>query len=436
MSFEAWILLLGCVLIGVAFFGSILRDLPLTAAMLYFAVGVAVGPIGFGVLSFDPVRQASLVERLSEIAVIISLFTTGLKLRIPLRDGLWWLPVRLAFVSMTLTVGLIATASVVLLGLPWGAGILLGAILAPTDPVLASEVQIRHAGDRERLRFSLSGEAGLNDGTAFPFVMLGLGMLGLHELGDFGWRWLAIDVLWAILGGVAIGAACGYYGARLILHLRERHSEGLGYDQFLALGLIGVSYGSSILLSAYGFLAVFAAGLALRAVERERTGSDREPEDAIEDAGDDDSETAKHPHSSAAKLTDEVLDFNEELERVVEVALVLTVGAMLTTENLPSLWWIFVPVVLLIIRPVAVLTGLIASSATWPQRGIISWLGMRGIGSIYYLSYAVAHGLPDTIARQLTSITVAVIAISIIVHGLSATVIMRAYSRRTEGTSD
>ncbi len=429
MSFSAWLLLFGSLLIAVAFAGSLLKDLPLTAAMIYFTVGVIVGPIGFGVLYFDPVAQATIVERLAEIAVIISLFTTGLKIRIPLRDRLWWLPLRLAFISMTLTVALIAAAAMLIFDFSPGAAILLGAILAPTDPVLASEVQVREAGDRERLRFSLTGEAGFNDGTAFPFVMLGLGLLGLHDLGDFGWKWVAVDVVWAIVGGIGIGAVTGIGVGRLILYLRKTHCEGLGYDQFLALGLIGVSYGASILVAAYGFLAVFAAGFALRWVEREQTDEEQHPRDALEDVGETEDEKASHPKSAAAHLTDEVLDFNEQIERVIEVALVLTVGTLLSTDFLPGGIWIFLPVLLFLIRPIAVWIGLIKSDTSTFQRSIISWLGMRGIGSIYYLMFAVAHGVPDDLSRQLIAITVAVIAISVLLHGLSATVIMAKYTK-------
>src|ERR671914_1673776 len=134
----------------------------------------------------DPVRWPGLLERLTEFAVIVSLFTAGLKLRLPLSEKRWRLPLRLASVSMALTVGLIAAVGVLGLGLPLGAAVLLGAVLAPTDAVLASDVRVEHPADRDKLRFSLTGEAGLHDGTAFPFVMLGLGLMGLHELGPRG----------------------------------------------------------------------------------------------------------------------------------------------------------------------------------------------------------------------------------------------------------
>ena len=152
--------------------------------MLYLAVGLGVGPIGLGLVARDTVGDAHLLERRTEVAVLVSLFTSGLKLSLPLSDRRWRLPIRLAFGSMAITVAAVAALAWALFDLPLGAAILLGAILAPTDPVLASDVQLEEPGDRDRLRFALTGEGGMNDGTAFPFVMLGLGLLGLHELGD------------------------------------------------------------------------------------------------------------------------------------------------------------------------------------------------------------------------------------------------------------
>ena len=209
MPFSLWFVVAGLLLTLMALASSLLRRLPLSTAQLYLAVGVGIGPLGIGLLTVDPIKQAALLERLAEVAVILSLFAAGLKLRTPLHDGRWRLPLRLATISMTLTVGLVALAGWFLLGLPLGAAILLGAVLAPTDPVLASDVQIEQPDDRDRLRFSLTGEAGFNDGAAFPFVMLGLGLLGLHELGSYGWKWVAVDVVWAVLGGVLVGALLG-----------------------------------------------------------------------------------------------------------------------------------------------------------------------------------------------------------------------------------
>jgi NhaP-type Na+/H+ or K+/H+ antiporter len=245
-----WFLIVGGLLVLMALTSTVLKRLPLSASMLYLALGVGIGPYGLGLLRLDPIDQAALLERLTEVAVIVSLFTAGLKLRVPLTDRRWWLPLRLAFGSMALAVGLVTAVGFYGLGLPLGAAVLLGAILAPTDPVLASDVQLERPTDRDRLRFGLTGEAGLNDGTAFPFVMLGLGLLGLHDLGNLGWRWWAVDLLWAVTGGLAIGWLLGTLIAQLVLYLRQTHREAVGLDDFLALGLIALAYGTALLLHA------------------------------------------------------------------------------------------------------------------------------------------------------------------------------------------
>ena len=281
MQFTISYIVVGAVFIVMALSGSVLKRLPLSTSMLYLAAGVLIGPHALNLINFDPIAEAAIVERITEVAVIVSLFTAGLKLRVPLRDPLWRLPVVLASWSMTLTVGLIALVGVAALELPLGAAILLGAVLAPTDPVLASDVQVTGPRDRDRLRFTLTGEAGLNDGTAFPFVMLGLGLLGLHETGEGGWRWFAVDVLWAIPGGLLVGALLGTATGRLILYLRREHKEAVGLDDFLALGLIACSYGTALLLHTYGFLAVFAAGLALRKIEASTVGQEQAPDEVV-----------------------------------------------------------------------------------------------------------------------------------------------------------
>jgi NhaP-type Na+/H+ or K+/H+ antiporter len=188
MSFAIWALIIGALLTTMALSGTSLKRLPLSTAMLYLAAGYGLGPAGWSLMSPDPLTYSGTLERVAEVAVLISLFAVGLKLGLPLSDKGWRLPARLAIVSMTITVVLIAAIGVFGLGLSLGAAVLLGAILAPTDPVLASDVQVLEANDRDRLRFSLTGEGGLNDGAAFPFVMLGLGLLGLHDLGSGGWR--------------------------------------------------------------------------------------------------------------------------------------------------------------------------------------------------------------------------------------------------------
>lgn len=174
----------------------------------------------------------------------------------------------LATVSMALSVGLVAGFAHWVLGMSLGAAVLLGAIAAPTDPVLATEVQPRHSEDRDRLRFTLTCEAGMNDGTAFPFIMLGLGLLGLHDLGDGGQRWLLVDLDWATLSAIALGVLAGWGLAQIGARMRGPRSDPGLLDDFLALGLIGVVYGICLWISAWGFLAVFFAAVALRQTEQ------------------------------------------------------------------------------------------------------------------------------------------------------------------------
>ncbi|WP_029214825.1 cation:proton antiporter [Kallotenue papyrolyticum] len=429
METTFWFVIIGALLILMALLSSLLSRLPLTAAIVYLAVGVLIGPYGLGIAAFEPLDDATLLERLTEIAVIVSLFTAGLKLRVPFRDRQWRIPLRLAFGVMVLTVGLVTLVGVGWLGLPLGAAVLLGAILAPTDPVLASEVQVEGAADRDRLRFGLTGEAGFNDGTAFPFVMLGLGLLGLHELEPFGLRWLAVDVLWAVLGGLGLGGLLGTLVGHLVLYLRQERREAVGTDDFLALGLIAFAYGLALLLHTYGFLAVFAAGLALRRVER-RASQDRPAEEIEQVAAQGRSEEiATHPETAPAFMAQAVLGFNEQLEHIAAVGVVILVGNMLTARYLTWEVFGFALLLVVVLRPLAVALGLLGSATNWLQRGLMGWFGLRGIGSVYYLMYAIAHGLAPEVAVRLVALTLTTVALSVVLHGISVTPLMRFYGR-------
>jgi len=421
---------LGCIIVGILLIakmmgGSFIARLPLSAAMLYLAVGIAVGPWGWGLLRLDVFKNTLLLERLTEVALLVSLFTAGMKLELPFKDKRWRIPVHLATVSMLLTVAAITAAGVWLLNLPLGAAVLLGAILAPTDPVLASDVQVANPSDRDRLRFGLTAEGGLNDGTAFPLVMLGLGLLGLHELGDMQWRWWAVDLLWAVAGGLALGYALGTLVGRAIIYLRTQRREALGSDEFIALGLIALTYGLALLTLTAGFLAVFAAGLALRRIDEPAAVAT--PSSVIELSAEDQRATGSH---APAHMMRQVERFNSQLESFAEVAIVLVVGVLLATTKFQSdvLW--FVPLLFLVIRPLAVAIGLMGTDARPAQRRLMAWFGIRGIGSLYYLLYAISHGIGAPLARQLLSITLAVIVTSVIAHGISVTPLMKRYETR------
>jgi NhaP-type Na+/H+ or K+/H+ antiporter len=383
--------------------------------------------------------------------MLLSLFTAGLKMSAGLGDGRWLLPLRLALASMLITVVLVAAFGVAWLGLPLGAAVLLGGMLAPTDPVLASDVQLANPADRDRLRFALTGEAGLNDGTAYPVVLLGLGLLGLHDLGSGG-AGFALEVLWGVAAGVGLGALLGTVVGRFVLYLRRTHKEAVGLDNFLALGLVALTYGAAGLVHGYGFLAVFAAGFALRRVEQRATaevsarpsargrGGDAAPspaQAAAEAHAHPDAshaeQVATHPKHAPAFMAHAMLSFNEQIERIGEVAAVVAVGMLLWSVEWHRVSWGFVAAVLLLIRPAAVALGLIGSHTSASQRGLIAWFGIRGIGSLYYLMFAMNHGLAPSLAANLSALVLAAVVLSIVAHGISVTPLMALYERRKVG---
>ena len=451
MEFALWSAIVGGLLVFVALGDSYLERLPLSAAMLYGLVGIAVSPVWLDLAALRPMSYAGLLEHLAEIVVLLSLFTSGLKMSLGLGDGRWLLPLRLAVVSMLVTVALTTVVGVSWLGLPLGAAVLLGGIVAPTDPVLASQVQLSDAGDRDRLRFALTGEAGLNDGTAFPFVMLGLGLMGLHEIGDHGWRWFTIDLLWATFAGLAIGAALGTGIGHIVLHLRRNHQEGIGLDNFLALGLIALAYGTALLAHGYGFLAVFAAGFALRRVEQRETqaatngrrrGERRAvpPAEAIAAMVQPDPQARRRvavdPEHAPAFMAHAVLSFNEQLERVGEVVAVIVIGMLLWAVEWERVRWDFVVLLLLFIRPISAAIGLAGSQTSRSQRVLIGWFGIRGIGSLYYLMYAIKQGIDPIVAETLIALTLSTVIVSMTLHGTSVTPLMALYRRRPRAERD
>lgn len=279
----------------------------------------------------------------------------------------------------------------------------------------------------------------MNDGTAFPFVMLGLGLLGLHDLGDSGLRWVLVDVLWATVAGIAIGLISGSALARLGWKLRSRPHEHKLMDDFLGLGLIGVVYGLSVLVSAWGFLAVFFAAVALRQTEIRLASVDPNVDPRVDKSSatplpiDTISPAVKSNESDDERpstVSGGSLIFKEHLERLSEVMLVLLVGGTLFIDS----WsWRAVALALflfMVARPISVLISLLATRTSWPIRGMVGWFGVRGIGSLYYLMYAIQHGLPEELALEFIQLTLIAVALSILIHGTSVKPLMRKFWQR------
>ena len=413
-----WLLLIGLLLVLMAFVGSAMDKLPMTPGLIYLLIGYALGPAVLDLIALDPLREPKALEVLAEAVVVVSLFAVGLKLRVTLGDPIWKVPVRLATVSMAITIALVALAGVFGFGMSWGAAVLLGAILAPTDPVLASDVQVRHADDRDRTRFSLTGEGGLNDGTAFPFVMLGLGLLGLHDLGAWGWHWFWVDGVWAVAAGIAIGWFCGKGVGWAVLYIRREFKAGLEWEEFLALGLIAVSYGLAVFVHGYGFLAVLTAGLALRRIETDLSDRSAPPRDGHPLAA------GEHVKATPAYMVRTVLGFNQSLERIGELMVVLVLGVCMSTLEFDRQGMLLALLLFVVIRPLATFLGLVGCRYTLREFRLISWFGIRGAGSFYYLMYVISTDVPADIAGKLLTLVLTVVSISVVAHGISATPLM------------
>jgi NhaP-type Na+/H+ or K+/H+ antiporter len=447
MSFIGWLTVIGTLLLVMALSSAFLQRLPVSTSAVYLAMGIAFGPLGFDLVRFDPASSAAWFERLTEIAVIVSLFVGGLRLRLPLRDPAWRAAFILAGPVMVLTIAGVALVAHFLLGMPAPLALLVGAVLAPTDPVLASAIAVNDAKDRDRMRYGLSGEAGLNDGMAFPFVVLALLWVEHGEVGSWIGEWVVERILWAVPAGLLLGFFLGRGLGRFSIFLRSRHRDTSAPSDFLALALIALSYVGAETIGAWGFLAVFAAGVGLRGAEIHVVARRPHPEHRrrVEHA---EGETPPHPPAeemvasrvepeelaepavAAGVMVGEVMSFGDTLERLLEVLLVVMVGVALAEE-----WSLrAVPLALLllfVIRPLATLVCLHFSPTTRLQRRLMGWFGLRGIGSLYYLSYALTHA-PSEGIEAAVPITMTVIAISVVLHGISGQPVLDRYERSLE----
>jgi len=403
----------GVVVLLTAWLPMILKELPLSLPIFCVALGALIFafPDLPGIIP-HPSEELAIVEHLSEFVVIISLMGAGLKIDRPFGWRRWRLTWRLLGISMPLTILGLAWLGQNLLGLSLAAAVLLAAALAPTDPVLASDVQVGPPGDEEEdeVRFTLTSEAGLNDGLAFPFVLLAIAFAqegGLTSLTE----WFAYAVVWKIAAGIGMGYLVGRALGWLTFHLPNRAKLSRTGAGFVALGITCVAYGLTEMVKGYGFLAVFVAALALRATEPE--------------------------HDYHQKLH----DFAEELERLMMMVLLVLLGGAMTGGNLlAALTWqavAFGLLALFVVRPLAGWIGLIGTDPPFGEKAAISFFGIRGIGSIYYLAYALQHAKFDT-GHLLWSTAGFIILVSIVLHGITVTPTMRRldYRRKLAVTAD
>lgn len=406
---TAALALLGLTLLGIALLHAWIDRGPLAPAVVYLLAGfgamAAFGGLPDGLGNVDP----HVWTVTTEVAVLISLVAVGLRIRLPSLVPAWRQALWLSGPGMVVTVALCAVAGVLLLGLPWPAALLLGAILAPTDPVLASELRVTSDHDRDAVRGTLTAEGGLNDATALPAVMLGLGLLGVHSLGTWGLSWAWYDLVWPIGGGAAIGAALGLAIGQA-LRWRVARQDRIDRDELLYFGLVMLAYAAARVSSSSAFIVAFVAAVVVLSPLQLR------------------------PNDRAAReLADRLLAFGGRIERLLEAAAVLALGALLHQVDISWKLLAFAAALLLLVRPLSVLSCIrLGPSTTAAQRRLMAWFGIRGVGTLFYLAFALEHGLPEDLADALADAALLTVAVSIVLHGLSATPLMDTYRRSVE----
>lgn len=407
------LLIIGSLLLFVTLLSGWISRLPLSFAIIYLIVGILLGPYGFGLIQLRraEVFNAEVLERITEIVVIISVFSCGLKIVRPLQFRAWNITMRLIAFLMPISIFGLAVVGKLFLGMDWGEAILLGAILAPTDPVLASEVQLSDTNDRDELRFGLTSEGGLNDALAFPFVYFGLYALKDDNWNNWFQKWVLIDLIWAIVVGIVMG----FLVAKAVVWIEKKIQKKRRVDEvmedFIALGTILLTYSLTEIVNGYGFLAVFIAGLV---VQRSYRNSEK-------------------PLAQ--------LEFIERLEKLLEVGTILILGTILLVKpmlNYATQSLLVIVLLFLVIRPVGAWISTIGGHVERPYRRrtwypgtrlLFGWFGIRGVGSLYYLAYAFGKGLKGEVGEQISWIIYTTIVVSVIVHGISSTPLMNWYER-------
>jgi sodium/hydrogen antiporter len=374
-----------------------------SASLIYMTLGlVAAGVMAaIGVDGLHPLENARLIEWVTEVAIVVALFATGLRLDRPLEFRSWATVWRLLVVAMPLTIAAVTLFGVEAMGLSLGAAIALGAILAPTDPVLAGDIGVGppEEEDEREPNFSLTGEAGLNDGLAFPFVFLALFVAS--DESNWGLDWLLSDVLYAIPIGLGVGALGGYLIAAAAVRLRDRDLLNEHFDGWMAIPTVLTVYGIAELLGGYGFLAAFAGGIGFRRYERTHDYNQRVHEGA------------------------------EQVEKFGELSVILLLGSMVTVVGLqePGLaGWLLVPVLLFLIRPLSVLVSMVRSPITPKERAFIAWFGVRGVGSVYYAAVIVREDLLGDDTKIVVWTAIACVIASVLAHGTTASPLGRRWS--------
>lgn len=396
--YKLMLALTGLALIGATWLPHLLKRHPVTFPMIYVTLGLVLYSLPLRLPDPDPFQYSLATERLTELVVLVALVGAGLRLDTPFGWRRWNVTWRLLAITMPLCILAGTWLGQRWLGLGLASAMLLGAVLAPTDPVLAADVQVGGPGEGEEdaVRFSLTSEAGLNDGLAFPFVWLAIAVsIWVSGAAEPHWfaGWLLRDVVWRVVGGVLVGWLVGYGLMHLIFRARSQHSLSRTSDGLAALAITLFVYGLAELCHVYGFLAVFVAAVVIRQHER------------------------SHRYHGTLNL------FAEQCERLLTALLLILLGGTVAIGVLGPLQLVdigFALVFVLVVRPLAGAAALARSPLPGRERWMISMFGIRGMGSFYYLAFALNHGRFDQHPR-LWAIVTLVVLVSIMLHGMFAT---------------
>jgi NhaP-type Na+/H+ or K+/H+ antiporter len=346
-----------------------------------------------------PLNENGITLHLTELVVIISLMGSGLRIDEPFSFRQWRVPFRLVSVTMVLSIALVTLGSVYIVGLPWPASLLLGAVLAPTDPVLASDVQVAppNTPDASEVKFNLTAEAGMNDGSAFPFTWLAI--LVARAAGDFPdmTDWVVYYLLYKITVGILAGWLIGKGLAWLLFTLPRKKPVWKTTDGLISLAATLVVYSVTEMAHGYGFIAVFVTAVTLRNSEM------------------------KH------ELHETLHEFIDQVERILVAVVLLLLGGSVIESLLSPLsltMLLFCLAFVLIVRPLTAFMVLGGSRMSRGEKFAVSFFGIKGIGSFYYLAFALGEEKFQD-ADVLWAITGCIVLISIIIHGLTATSVMK-----------
>ncbi|HEY4583594.1 MAG TPA: cation:proton antiporter [Lysobacter sp.] len=401
-TYKLTLLVVGLALLGAAWLPHLLKRRALSFPVVYVALGALLYWAGLPLPDPNPMRHGKAVEHITELAVLVSLLGAGI--RIDTRfDWCHWRPTwQLLGIGMPLTIAGGWLLGYFALGYGMAAALLLGAVLAPTDPVLASDLQVGAPGEggEDPVRFTLTSEAGLNDGLAFPFVWLAVALAaatGANAAAVDGLRWLGVDVLWRIGGAAAVGWGVGYALMHVIFRIERADAVSRTSDGLTALAIVLLVYGVAEGLHTYGFLAVFVAAVVIRQYE--------------------------HGHDYHAVLN----LFAEQVERLLIAVLLIGFGGALVTGLLDALQPVHVVVaaaIVFVLRPVGAWLCLAGTRLRGRERAAVAVFGVRGIGSFYYLAFAFNHESFDGQA-SLWALVALVVLMSLLLHGLTAKPVMR-----------